>query len=90
MAKIHGEMTCAIWAFIRDSGGYWSAGEIAEQFTLAKDKAERYLRKLFERSHLVRIDDVPAELGGQRGQRLYGYVRRCTPLPGQSAEPLES
>lgn len=87
MAKLHGEMTCAIWAFIRDSGGYWSAREIAEQFVLRKDKAERYLRKLFERSHLARIEDVPASQGGRE---LYGYVHRCIPLPGQSAEPLEN
>lgn len=87
MAKLHGEMACAIWAFIRDSGGYWSAREIANQFCIEKDKADRYLRKLFERAHLARIDDVPASQGSSA---LYGYVRRCTPLPGQSAEPLEN
>lgn len=86
MAKLHGETACAIWAFIRDSGGYWSAREIAGQFAIETEFAQRYLKKLFERAHLERIEDVPAQQGGSI---LYGYTRRCVALPGQSAEPLE-
>lgn len=87
MAKMHTEIVCTIWAFIRDSGGYWSTREISQEFSIEADRAERYLRKLFLRSHLARIEDAPRQHG--RGY-LYGYVRRCIPLPGQSAEPLEN
>jgi predicted transcriptional regulator len=87
MAKPHTELSCAIWAHIRDQGGWWATREIATEFVIEKSKAERYLRKMFERAHLARIEDTPRKHGCGY---LYGYIRRCIPLPGQSAEPLET
>lgn len=85
MSKPHSELVCSIWAHIRDEGGYWTTREIAEEFCIDKAIAERYLRKLFQRSHLARIEDLPRKHG--KGY-LYGYIKRCVPPLGQSAEPM--
>lgn len=85
MARPNSEMQCAIWAHIRDTGGYHSASEIALEFSLKPKLAYRHLHKLFERCHLARTDEL---IGRTRTRYVYGYIKACIPLPGQSAEPL--
>lgn len=86
MAKNVSEMQCAIWAHIRDAGGYHSAAEIALEFALKPKLADRHLKKLFERRHLARTDEP---MGRKRIRHLYGYIKACIAMPGQSAEPLK-
>lgn len=87
MARQGSEMQSTIWAHIRDQGGYHSAAEIAAEFAMHRKLASRHLQKLFERRHLARTDEP---IGIKRVRYVYGYIKACIPLPGQSAEPLET
>lgn len=77
------------WRFMRDQGGYWTAGELGRALLpetgahRAALSAGRWLSALLKRRNVARSPLT---------QRVatYGVTGRCFPIPGESLEPLDT
>ena len=78
-----------VWRFLRDEGGYWTAGEVARAMqpqghqSMASGRAARWLGALARRQFVV---DNPRALR----VAAYGVTPRCLVPAGESLAPLAS
>lgn len=77
------------WRFMRDAGGYWSAGDLGDQMfpglgsATAAMRASRYLSALARREHIAIHPRV-------RRVNYYGVTARCVPPEGETLEPSDN